>query len=351
MKITVVIPALNPDEAIRKTIVQLLEKGFERIIIVDDGSDSAHQSHFLWAEENPHCVVLRHARNLGKGRALKTAFNYFLCYPQGHDGVVTVDADGQHHPEDVLACACYMQQHKNQLTLGCRDFSLPDVPPKSRWGNRSICFLFRFFAGIQLGDTQTGLRAFPTKIVDMVLDMKGERFEYETTMLLELKRRNVSFGQVPIRTIYENNNKGTHFRPIQDSLQILHLMLKFVAASLGSFVVDIGAFAILSILLESLPISLQIFLCTMGARAISSAVNYFVNKKVVFSKEKTQSGSLLRYYLLCVAQAIASFAGVFALVHFLGSQGEVLFKSIVDVLLFLVSFHIQRDWVFKEETK
>ena len=82
--------------------------------------------------------------------------------------------------------------------------------------------------------------------------MKGERFEYETTMLLELKRRNVSFGQVPIRTIYENHNKGTHFRPIQDSLQILHLMLKFVAASLGSFVVDIGAFAILSMLLESL---------------------------------------------------------------------------------------------------
>lgn len=103
MKITVVIPALNPDEAIRKTIVQLLEKGFERIIIVDDGSDSAHQSHFLWAEENPHCVVLRHARNLGKGRALKTAFNYFLCYPQGHDGVVTVDADGQ---QSSRRCAC-----------------------------------------------------------------------------------------------------------------------------------------------------------------------------------------------------------------------------------------------------
>ncbi len=349
MKVTVVIPALNPDDMMLKTIEALAQQGFSRFILVDDGSDAQHQFAFEQASHRTDCIVLRHAKNLGKGRALKTAFNYFLCHPQNDIGVVTVDADGQHSAEDVAACAKRLETCPQKLVLGCRDFSLPHVPPKSRVGNRSICALFRVFAGISVADTQTGLRALSTQVLYEVLDLAGERFEYETTMLLQAKRKEIEFEQVKIQTIYMDQNQGTHFHPIRDSLRILKLMIAFVAASLMGFGVDILAFSILSHLAVYLPPFYRVLVATVFARILSSLVNYWMNRKVVFQKQTR--GSFLRYYILCAVQAGCSFAGVYALVFLFGSQMELVFKIVVDLLLFFASFQIQREWVFGGKRK
>ncbi len=224
--IAIVLHSLNPDHRLNLVVDGVMEQGFKTIIIVNDGSDNEHLAPFAEAQKKPGVTVLTHPVNYGKGHALKTAFEY--CKNNlDIAGVVTIDGDGQHHPEDIRACALRMKETGN-VVLGCRDFSLPDVPFKSRNGNNITKFVFRTFCGIKISDTQTGLRAIPAKYFDDMLETSGERFEYETNMLLEMKRRKIGFDEVKIRTIYEDNNKSTHFHPFRDSYKIYKVIFKFM---------------------------------------------------------------------------------------------------------------------------
>ena len=126
-------------------------------------------------------------------------------------------------------------------------------------------------------------------------------------------------------------------------------MLRFVAASLASFGVDIVAFWLLNLVLGDMELSRRVLLATVGARLLSSLFNYAVNHKVVFARKKGVKGSLWRYYLLCVVQTALSYGGVYLLSLALGGRGEVLCKIAVDLALFFLSFQIQREWVFREE--
>ncbi len=346
MRVTIVLPSLNPDDKLLQVVDALVERGFHRILLVNDGSDQEHLAPFEQAARHPQCVLLRHAKNLGKGRALKTAFNYFLCHPEGDVGVVTVDGDNQHHIDDIVACAQALEAHPDALILGCREFSGPDVPPRSRIGNRTASFLFRVLAGVKVSDTQTGLRAIPSRWLWEFVDLYGERFEYETNMLLEVPRLGISLREQPIRTIYLEENVGSHFRPVQDTLRIARLLGKFLASSLASFVVDILLFWLLEWLLTPVELALQLLLATVGARVVSSLVNYSLNRKAVFGHKGRVGGSMARYYLLCVVQTAASYIGVWALTALTGGAFAVLWKVVVDLVLFFISFQIQREWVF-----
>lgn len=154
-KVTIVLPSLNPDEKLRLVVEGLCREGFDDIIIVNDGSDAAHLANFPSPKDFPNLEILTHAVNRGKGAALKTAFAHFLATRTDRVGVVTVDGDNQHHPADVLACAQVLCAIPQNLILGVRDFSGPEVPARSRRGNRITSFVFRAFCGIRISDTQT----------------------------------------------------------------------------------------------------------------------------------------------------------------------------------------------------
>ena len=158
----VVLPSLNPNEKFDRVVDGLREAGFQRIMIVDDGSDEQHQAHFTRTEAFPECFVLHHERNKGKGRALKDGFVEVLKRFPDAEGVITIDGDGQHLTKDIIACGNRMLQEGNQIILGCRDFDLPGVPPRSVAGNKTTSRMFRLY-GIKLSDTQTGLRAIPMR--------------------------------------------------------------------------------------------------------------------------------------------------------------------------------------------
>ena len=177
-KICILIPSLNPDEKLMQTINGLKEVGFKNFVIVDDGSDAAHQANFPVSDQENNFIVLRHNFNKGKGAAIKTAFKFILKYSNTIEGVITVDGDGQHDPEDVKNCAEALLREGDKIVLGCRDFSLPQVPPRSRFGNKTTSFIFKTLCGIKISDTQTGLRGFPVKHLPFLLKVKGERFEY-----------------------------------------------------------------------------------------------------------------------------------------------------------------------------
>ena len=221
----VVLPSLNPNEKFDRVVDGLREAGFQRILIVDDGSDERHRAHFQRAEAFPECSVIRHEVNKGKGRALKDGFTAVLKLFPDTEGVITIDGDGQHLTEDIIACGNRMLEEGNKIILGCRDFDLPGVPPRSVAGNKTTSRMFRMY-GITLSDTQTGLRAIPARFLSRFTAIEGERFEYETNMLLKMKRRGIDFVEQAIETVYEDENAGSHYNAVKDSWRIFKIMVK-----------------------------------------------------------------------------------------------------------------------------
>lgn len=360
-KISVIIPSLDPDEKLKHTVNALLEVGFTDLILVNDGSRAECLKNFPLPDE--HITLLTHEVNRGKGAALKTAFLYISEHRKESLGAVTVDGDGQHDASDVLNCAEVMVQYKNAVILGCRDFSLPHVPKRSRYGNQITSFVFKIFCGLKISDTQTGLRAFPACCYQAMLEVVGERFEYETNMLLEMQVRKIPYREVPIRTVYIEENKTSHFRPFVDSVKIYSLILKFLASSVISFVVDIVLlYAFLMILSRAFDIDLQdsflgniIVLSSKGiARICSSFVNFLLNWKKVFHSEVRISQTVAKYYALAIPILLIS-VGVTVLLKDILSIGSpfliTLINAMVDLVLFVTSFRLQQTWVFGRKNR
>lgn len=355
-KISVVLPSLDPDEKLGIVIDGLLEYGFQDIILVNDGSKPENLHYFTdAAAAHPQIHLLHHEINRGKGAALKTAFAWFLENRPDGVGVVTVDGDNQHHPEDCRNCAQQMLL-SNQLVLGCRDFSLPQVPLRSRTGNRITCGVFRIFCGMRISDTQTGLRAIPVSALKTLVNIKGDRFEYETNMLLALKEYGIAWNEVKIRTVYIEENKSSHFRAVRDSWRIYKLILahffRYTISSAVSALLDEGIFTLLSYLLQSVLAGFMLTAVpTVTARVISSLFNFFVNKRLVFRSGEKTGKALLRYYALAVPVLLAQLGlthGVFLLLGIAESQVflRALIYALVMIFLFILSFTVQQRWVF-----
>lgn len=356
--ISVILPSLDPDEKLITVIDGLLQYGFTDIVLVNDGSKPEKLHYFEQAATHPEVTLLHHPKNLGKGAALKTAFRWVLENRPSTKGVVTVDGDNQHHSEDTRACTEHMLESGN-LTLGVRDFSLPHVPFKSRNGNRITSAVFKIFVGMTVSDTQTGLRAIPVRDLPALCAVSGDRFEYETNMLLAMKEQNIPFDEVKIRTVYIEENKSSHFRAFRDSWRIYKLILahffRYTASSLLCALVDEGLFALLSGLLGAL---LQGFWLTavpaVTARAVSSVLNFALNKKLVFRSNCSTGKALARYYALAVPIMLAQTGITYGLILLLGiGAGQTFLRAliygIVMTALFLVSFNVQKRWVFQKD--
>ena len=358
--ISVVLPSLDPDEKLELVIDGLLEYGFSHIILVNDGSKPENLHYFEEAvAAHPGVIdLLHHEVNKGKGAALKNAFRFFLANrPQGL-GVVTVDGDNQHHPEDTRRC-CEHMLATNHCVLGCRDFNQSDVPARSSFGNKTTSMVFKIFCGMVISDTQTGLRAIPRKYVETLANISGDRFEYETNMLLAFKTQAIPFDEGKIRTVYFEENKSSHFRVIHDSWRIYKLILahffRYTISSLISAVVDTGAYSLFSWLLKRL---LSGFALTAAsgiiARVISSLLNFFMNKQLVFRTNVTTGKAMLRYYALALPQMGAQVLltqGVYTLFSIPDSANflRTVLYAIVMTALYFISYMIQQRWVFAAE--
>lgn len=349
----VIIPALNPDERLNDYVAELVQKGFDRILLVDDGSREACKPIFRTLADRYGCDLLVHARNMGKGRALKDAFNHYLNhYAKEYIGVITADSDGQHRADDVVKLDEAMAAGGDALVLGVRDFGQADVPFKSRFGNRITRTVMKLLVGGSISDTQTGLRGIPNRLVAEYLTLFGERFEYETTMLIESVRKNIPIREVTIETVYIDGNRETHFNPLKDSIAIYRLILgsflKYVAVSLSSFLIDYLLFLLVSALMRAASLDVRVWTATVVARVVSSAFNYMMNRSVVFRAKGNVKSTLVKYYILCVAQMCCS-AALVALAGKAFGWPSAGVKPVVDLVLFFLSYHIQRLWVFREK--
>lgn len=360
-RVAVVLPSLDPDEKLTAVVDGLISYGFSRIVMVNDGSHAENVHYFTdIIAAHPKFTLLTHEVNRGKGAAMKTAFTWIMENLPDTTGVVTVDGDNQHHPEDTRACVEHMLK-TGRITLGARDFSQPDVPPRSRFGNRTTSAIFKIFCGITITDTQTGLRAFPMATLPFINGIFGDRYEYETNMLLEMKNHGYPFDEVKIRTVYIEENKSSHFHVLRDSWRIYKLILahffRYTLSSVACFVLDAGLLYVLNVFLRTVLLDPVLTVVTeAGARVCSSLVNFYLNKKLVFRSDAKTGKALLRYYALAIPQMLAQMVltyGAYKLFGIAESRSglRTVLHIVVMAILFLLSFTIQRRWVFANENK
>lgn len=226
--LAIILPSLDPDEKFSGVVKGLVEAGFKHIVVVDDGSKEENKHFFTEAAENPGVTLLIHDVNKGKGRALKDAIRHIADNMPEVLGAVTIDGDGQHLLPDIIKCGDRLLECKDKVIIGCRDFDQEGVPARSVTGNKLTSRMFRIFFGIKITDTQTGLRAVPAQFFNDFCEIEGERFEYETNMLLQMKKLGIGFVEQTITTVYDPDDYSSHYNAFKDSYRIFKIMFKFM---------------------------------------------------------------------------------------------------------------------------
>ena len=350
--LAIIVPCLNPDEKLMEVVRGMLSEGFSHVLVVNDGSAPEYQPLFDEAAAVPECTLLGYEVNRGKGYALRHAFTYILENWPWCQGVITVDADNQHTPHDTAAVARDMLANPETVVIGCRNFKKAGVPLHNRMGNLITSAVIKLLCGIKLSDTQTGLRGIPASCLRPFTEaVEGDRYEYETNMLLHMKTAGIPFIERSIDTVYIEGNKSSHFHVLRDSAKIYKPILKFGMGSGLSTVIDLALFTILCRVFDALPDAKEILIATVGARVCSSLFNYYFNRTRVFESRENVKSSMVRYYILAVCQMTLSWLCVTGLVRLFAAQGglKTFLKLIVDFVLFFLTFQIQREWVFKKK--
>lgn len=331
----VVIPAYQPSER----LIDLAEavSGFGcAIVIVDDGSSS--RSDYFWHLLSHYAAIIHHPENRGKGVALKTAFSFIEESMPEADCIITMDADGQHLPRDMERVALCARSHPGALVLGSRSFE-GEVPLRSRLGNGLTRLVFSAVSGQRVNDTQTGLRAFDRSLLEELLSVSGERYEYEMNVLLHCADWGIPMLEVPIQTVYlDRENSSSHFDGVRDSFRIYKNILKFASASFVSFLADYLLFLLLTALL---PAGAAFLVAgNVLARLGSAALNYTLNTRAVFRDDRPMRQTLPQYALLA-AGILAANSLLLTLLTSALLLPATLAKLLTEGTLFLVSFAVQ----------
>ena len=342
------IPAYKPTDELLNLVVQLSDAHF-KIVIVDDGSGEEYRE--IFSASKRFADVLVHEANRGKGRALKTGLAYINRHFENNPVIVTMDADGQHSVSDAIKVADAAIRSRDSLILGCRRFD-GDVPARSRFGNNCTRFVYRIMTGVKVSDTQTGLRAFRAELIPIMLNVHGNRYEYEMNVLLDCSRRKIPIKEVEIKTIYFDNNSGSHFNTVKDSILIYKDIFKFAASSAASFVIDYGTYSLLAAVTAGLGSYISIPLSNITARLISSTVNYSINKRFVFENKDSVTKTATQYFTL----AAVILAGNTMLLSILVNNLELnkyAAKIITEITFFTLSWFTQKHLIFgkKQQTR
>lgn len=337
----ILIPAYEPDDKLVSLVKQLKDSALFSVVVVNDGSSSQYERIFREVEELG-CKVLVHQTNRGKGCALKTGFHYILDKTSEINGVITADADGQHILPDIIKVAEGILSSPDSIVLGERQFT-GKVPLNSTIGNALTRFVFSLASRQQVYDTQTGLRGFPISLLPWLLTIDGERYEYEMNMLLKASSSNIQLKKVNISTVYIEGNKSSHFHPMRDSILVYLPILKFCISSLSGAAVDYFALFVIVWLTGNLLIAV------VGARILSSLVNFIINRFFVFthmaSREKTIKTAVKYYSLVCFIlisnYLLLRFLSEFCGIHLFWS------KILTEFILFIFSYTVQHFFIFK----
>ena len=278
-EIVLLIPIYNPDLDITTDFIKELKKKYENIVFINDGCDKIFDSFFKNISKD--YPVIKHYTNLGKGRGIKNGINYILEHYPDSKVIVTADCDGQHAIKDIDKVAKCALKNLDSLVLGCRDFSSKSVPLRSMMGNNITRNVFATLLGQKITDTQTGLRSMSMNVALKLISVDGERYEYETKTLIEVKKLGIDIKEVTIDTIYINDNKASHYNPFKDSLIIYKKFTKYFLALLLSFFLQLYLFN--KLIVSGVNIYLALLFAQTLFVALELLFTRYINKYLVLS--------------------------------------------------------------------
>lgn len=338
-----VIPAYNPDDHLLTVVKNIQTKSDNMIFIIDDGSNHESADIFTTLKNDfdyPNIVVVKHAINLGKGAALKTIFNHILTNYPKIEGVVTLDSDGQHSLIDCYHVLKELEKNENSFILGYRTFS-KDIPLKSYVGNNISKFIYKLLLGKNFKDTQTGLRGLSKSFMKKCLSIKSNRFEFETEQLAISVQQGLNIIEIPIETIYIENNKASSFRPLIDSFKIYFVLFRYGLSSIITAIVDFIVFMI------ALSSGANVLIANIFARTASIGVQFTLLDKYVFhTKAKILNFVLFATYVYTMG-IISAMAQISTVEHF--DISVISAKILIEGVLFFVNFAVLRLYIFTKK--
>lgn len=193
--VVIVIPAYNESSVIRSVIESTIAHGYSSIIVVDDGSTD--QTSHVAAQSG--AMVVNHRINRGKGAATKTGLEAARLLSATI--VVTMDADGQHHPEDISALIAPLQLNLCDVTLGTRPKTSASMPVTRIVSNHIANFVTWTFFGLYVQDSQSGFRAYNVKALDLI-STSADSYDYESEVIREIHHHHLIYKEVPIGVHY-----------------------------------------------------------------------------------------------------------------------------------------------------
>jgi len=209
----IIIPTYNNCRTVADVARRALEVCPD-VIVVNDGSTD-NTAEMLYGMD---VKIITHDRNYGKGQALKTGLRF--AGRSGFTHAVTIDADGQHFPEDIPVLISESDNYPNDIIVGCRNLTSQNMPRQNTFANRFSNFWFRLQTAQKLDDTQSGFRIYPLNSVHG-LRFVTSRYEAELELMVYAAWHGVRVRGVPVRVLYQpEGERVSHFRPFWDFFRI-----------------------------------------------------------------------------------------------------------------------------------
>lgn len=330
-RVAVIIPCWQPDHRTVELVRSLADLPFSAIVVVNDGSEDIYEEFFDRVRATPLAIVLKHDKNRGQGWAVKTAMRYVVDNLPNVEAVVTADADGQHAVKDIVRVAEATVSGGSLPVLGTRTFGA-GVPLRSRFGNILTQYVFRLLSGFMITDTQSGLRGIPRRWLPAMIGVKGDRFEFAVSVLAQLCRLGAPPREIPIETIYFDQNRSSHFNPVRDSIRIYLFLFRLYGALLLPVCADLATFVLVYAMTGA------IGLPVLAGRAAAIATAALIHSLKATRRQDVSYSLARQISSLCVT-GLLSFAIILALVRWMGVEviaAKVLAECAIGLLLAVV---------------
>lgn len=362
-KMTFIIPALNPTDSFLQLLEMLQLNGVasSNIIVVDDGSREESKYYFDIAKQKYGTEVLQHPENEGKESALKTGFNYVLENFENHHGVVTLHLNGKHSIDTLQRCVNLFYDENEAFVFGTRYYKYPDGQEnEDEWAKTYSDSILQAITGLEFKNRKTGMMVLPMTYIDELVQIEGEDESYEVNIALFARNNQIRRIQVLIETVHmdsseedisENSEQSESQKPRNPLLRFFDynaVFLKYIISAVTTFIIDNGLFTIV-LALFMVDTFVGITISTGVARLVSSIVNYLMNRFFVFKGAGDES--TVKFFALTAVKIVISAILVSMINSVVTFIHTTILKIIVDGFLFLISYYIQKKYIFGEEAQ
>ncbi|GKS58025.1 glycosyl transferase [Nitrospira sp.] len=216
----VVVPAFNEARTVRDLARRALQYA-DHVVVVDDGSTDGTAGRLAGLR----VPVIRHPRNLGKAAALRAGIRWGLCRGSA---IITMDADGQHRPEDIPALREAFDREPGAIVIGARVRNASAIPLSRKVAHATARFWISLAARVAIGDSQSGFRLYPGSVLEALEGRCNwtNGFALESELLIEAGRLGIPIREVPIEALYHRRFRRSHYRQFRDTWTITRMVTR-----------------------------------------------------------------------------------------------------------------------------